>query len=157
MGKIQTKSSHGSRDANQMSSAKRLQHPGSIPGRSDIVSPLHRAAYKIVPGAPPRGSCSRNLKLTTHSYVKSRARIRGSLPPFPHALWRARGLTEQTDNYTCLFFTRWLLSSEHRKALSYSLLPDIRNSVFNTLRTGFLNCLNARSRGLTFRHRASSI
>ena len=29
--------------------------------------------------------------------------------------------------------------------------------VFNTLRTGLLNCLNARSRGLTFRHRASCI
>ena len=28
---------------------------------------------------------------------------------------------------------------------------------FNTLRTGLLNCLNARSGGLTFRHRASSI
>ena len=27
----------------------------------------------------------------------------------------------------------------------------------NTLRTGILNCLNARSRGLTFRHRASCI
>ena len=27
----------------------------------------------------------------------------------------------------------------------------------NTLRTGLLNCLNARSRGLTFRHRASSV
>jgi hypothetical protein len=27
----------------------------------------------------------------------------------------------------------------------------------NTVRTGFLNCLNARSRGLTFRHRASCI
>ena len=29
--------------------------------------------------------------------------------------------------------------------------------VVNTLRTGLLNCLNARSRGLNFRHRASSI
>jgi len=29
--------------------------------------------------------------------------------------------------------------------------------IFNTLRTELLNCLNARSRGLTFRHRASSI
>ena len=28
---------------------------------------------------------------------------------------------------------------------------------FNILRTGLLNCLNARSRGLTFRHRASCI
>ena len=28
---------------------------------------------------------------------------------------------------------------------------------FNTLRTGLLNCLNAHSRGLTFRHRASCI
>jgi hypothetical protein len=31
------------------------------------------------------------------------------------------------------------------------------NEVFNTLRTGLLNCLNARSRGLTFRHLASCI
>ena len=32
------------------------------------------------------------------------------------------------------------------------------NDVFvNTLRTGLLNCLNARPRGLTFRHRASCI
>ena len=30
-------------------------------------------------------------------------------------------------------------------------------TVLNTLRTGLLNCLNARSRGLTFRHRASCI
>ena len=29
--------------------------------------------------------------------------------------------------------------------------------LFNTLRTGLLNCLNARSRGLTFRHRTSCI
>ena len=29
--------------------------------------------------------------------------------------------------------------------------------LLNTLRTGLLNCLNARSRGLTFRHRASCI
>ena len=31
------------------------------------------------------------------------------------------------------------------------------NCEINTLRTGLLNCLNARSRGLTFRHRASCI
>ena len=88
MGKIQTTSSHGSRDANQMPSAKRPQHPSSIPGRSDIAFPLHRAAYKIVPGAPPRGARCRSVKLTTHLYVKSRVRIRGSLPPFPPAISR---------------------------------------------------------------------
>ena len=32
-----------------------------------------------------------------------------------------------------------------------------KKKTFNTLRTGLLNCLNARSRGLTFRHRASCI
>ena len=32
-----------------------------------------------------------------------------------------------------------------------------RQFVLNTLRTGLLNCLNARSRGLTFRHLASCI
>ena len=30
-------------------------------------------------------------------------------------------------------------------------------TAFNSLRTGLLNCLNARSRGLNFRHRASCI
>ena len=30
-------------------------------------------------------------------------------------------------------------------------------NIVNTLRTGLVNCLNARSRGLTFRHRASCI
>ena len=33
----------------------------------------------------------------------------------------------------------------------------VRGGILNTFRTGLLNCLNARSRGLTFRHRASCI
>ena len=33
----------------------------------------------------------------------------------------------------------------------------LHTEYLNTLRTGLLNCLNARSRGLTFRHRASCI
>ena len=37
------------------------------------------------------------------------------------------------------------------------LRENKRTNVLNTLRTGLLNCLNARSRGLTFRHRASCI
>ena len=51
--------------------------------------------------------------------------------------------------------------------LTNSLQIRIRNSIhsnnfltfknFNTLRTGLLNCLNARSRGLPFRHCASCI
>jgi len=40
-------------------------------------------------------------------------------------------------------------------ALCYS--TGLSLMCFNTLRTGLLNCLNARSRGLTFRHRASCI
>ena len=36
-------------------------------------------------------------------------------------------------------------------------LKTIEGIIFNTLRTGLLNCLNARSRGLTFRHCASCI
>ena len=37
------------------------------------------------------------------------------------------------------------------------LIAVLRHCYLNTLRTGLLNCLNARSRGLTFRHRASCI
>ena len=41
----------------------------------------------------------------------------------------------------------------------YPFVGNYRRNNFhiNTLRTGLLNCLNARSRGLTFRHRASCI
>ena len=37
------------------------------------------------------------------------------------------------------------------------VLLQMLSQHLNTLRTGLLNCLNARSRGLTFRHRASCI
>ena len=53
-----------------------------------------------------------------------------------------------------------LLQSEILK-MTLSQLPKSFKSVedmqLNTLRTGLLNCLNARSRGLTFRHRASCV
>jgi len=39
--------------------------------------------------------------------------------------FKALGLIDQTDNYTRLFSTRWWLSPEQRKALSYSVLSDI--------------------------------
>jgi len=39
----------------------------------------------------------------------------------------------------------------------FALILSPALSYINTLRTGILNCLNARSRGLTFRHRASCI
>jgi len=39
----------------------------------------------------------------------------------------------------------------------HCLQTAVLRVLFNTLRTGLLNCLNARSRGLTFRHRASCI
>ena len=41
------------------------------------------------------------------------------------------------------------------KVNGYSALKGELN--FNRLRKGLLNCLNARSRGLNFRHRASCI
>ena len=44
---------------------------------------------------------------------------------------------------------------------SESIKQNLKSSIIptelNILRTGLLNCLNARSRGLTFRHRASCI
>ena len=46
----------------------------------------------------------------------------------------------------------WSCHSTLTKIHEFSPPP---HTLFNTLRTGLLNCLNARSRGLTFRHRAS--
>ena len=42
-------------------------------------------------------------------------------------------------------------------AMVMCLTSSYFTNVLNTLRTGLLNCLNARSRGLTFRQRASCI
>ena len=39
----------------------------------------------------------------------------------------------------------------------YSERLYVCGELVNTLRTGLLNCLNARSRGLNFRHRASCV
>ena len=59
--------------------------------------------------------------------------------------------------FTCLF-TYSMEQSPSWKA-KYCRLEILLSPHFciNTLRTGLLNCLNARSRGLTFRHRASCI
>ena len=47
---------------------------------------------------------------------------------------------------------------EYFSYLGSRITNDARYTLdINTLRTGLLNCLNARSRGLTFRHRASCI
>jgi len=47
-----------------------------------------------------------------------------------------------------------LLNLFHVRIIQYMYHTNL---LLNTLRTGILNCLNARSRGLNFRHRASSI
>ena len=55
------------------------------------------------------------------------------------------------------------LGNPHKSRYYFILSPrKLQDSsvifvTLNTLRTGLLNCLNARSRGLTFRHRASCI
>ena len=65
-----------------------------------------------------------------------------------------RKLPIQSDKYQCridtILFSWWWA---HRGPKHVQK----RNKYINTLRTGLLNCLNARSRGLNFRHRASSI
>ena len=50
-----------------------------------------------------------------------------------------------------------LLLNFHTLATQKFATNSLQCDYFNTLWTGLLNCLNARSRGLTFRHRASCI
>ena len=54
---------------------------------------------------------------------------------------------------------RWLLRKDFLNLCAEQSLKDSDDTrcCINTLRTGLLNCWNARSRGLTFRHRASCI
>ena len=68
-------------------------------------------------------------------------------------------LLEVGEVRDCTVFLK-LLSTLGQKSLMGVLATkqiSTLNKFINTLRTGFLNCLNARSRGLTFRHRASCI
>ena len=46
---------------------------------------------------------------------------------------------------------------QSQRASKSNKVASVKELTLNTLRTGLLNCLNARSRGLTFRHRASCI
>ena len=60
------------------------------------------------------------------------------------------GIIEQVTDFKYLGYC----ISEHKSNLEDKLQTY---SKINTLKTGLLNCLNARSRGLIFRHRASCI
>ena len=53
--------------------------------------------------------------------------------------------------------TVWAVHSCSATVISHRCALSFGAAVINTLRMGLLNCLNARSRGLTFRHRASCI
>jgi hypothetical protein len=64
--------------------------------------------------------------------------------------------------WLCIFYGKPSQCHLHRKSLPHNALFWWRcitalSNYINTLRKRLLNCLNARSRGLTFRHRASSI
>jgi len=59
---------------------------------------------------------------------------------------------------TCIFCIILRVNTDHFPQFIYCTALYWTDTVFiNTLRTGLLNCLNAHSRGLTFRHHASSI
>ena len=64
--------------------------------------------------------------------------------------------TEWTLNYKP-WQNQWKILIHHNQACgSKQFFTTVGSCLsLNTLRTGLLNCLNARSRGLTFRHRAS--
>ena len=57
----------------------------------------------------------------------------------------------------CLILLSYRIVLDDNEAKLKLCLTNPSVIVFNTLGTGLLNCLNARSRGLTFRHRASCI
>jgi len=73
-----------------------------------------------------------------------------------HCIYTIRNI----NNYSTQEFKTRLSYESWDSIFGYNGNIDVDklfNSFLNTLRTGLLNCLNARSRGLTFRHRASCI
>ena len=72
------------------------------------------------------------------------------------ATWRCTPFKFTIDNENLFFLSK---SKWNMIVLLKNVKPTYLVSVlaFNTLRMGLLNCLNARSRGLTCRHRASCV
>jgi len=88
----------------------------------------------------------------THKEVSLYCRT-SNYPEFIHALFRE--VYRKINKQTLQLQNKFLRCIQ--KAYSCSPVIGGRSGKINTLRTGLLNCLNARSRGLIFRHRASCI
>ena len=96
-------------------------------------------------------SAQYNLKVSNHTWVNSVSQ--GSRKFVLHITFRT--LLRGSDTWV---FLSSLISSRRSTGIPQRYNRQHLSTVYvNTLRTGLLNCLNARSRGLTFRHRASCI
>ena len=105
-----------------------------------ISTPLH-LPVSISPKIRPYSTVS-SPPPTTKSSANFSARIICPVSKSPDA---------STDFFLKQSLYQWIASEGQVTIfMNYIYRP-------NTLRTGLLNCLNARSRGLTFRHRASCI
>ena len=138
------------------------QHPPSAPLKPTLT-PKQRLTEWVQDALSSRAiRWDRRVKTTTHLHLMSSLRRRGALPPLSHTPSYA-----QRQLYLICMCVTWILtpSEEYRNTnwLSVDKLDTQDGTtlrtpqLFNTLGTGLLNCLNARCRGLTFRHRASCI
>ena len=82
-----------------------------------------------------------------------------------HSAFAVKSLYKNNDSYVAArreFRKKFGIHRNSKVPSAHAIMTRVNNSeetgsTVNTLRTGLLNCLNARSRGLTFRHRASCI
>jgi len=98
----------------------------------------------------PHKSHYQHTVMPTHGLAKTFGRFLGSyLLNSPHSMSKA---------IKCFVYTLDILWVKLQGILlRFNIVSLSTYGPINTLRTGLLNCLNARSQGLTFRHRASCI
>ena len=75
----------------------------------------------------------------------------------PFAMFYSHSLPPQRRHSSALFISPRTPFSPSFSRTQYNSNTPCTVALFNTLRTGLLNCLNARSRALNFKHRASGI
>ena len=103
-----------------------------------------------VPGLFRGVKSGRGVTLPPHSLLVPWSRKVRAIPLLP--LWAVRAV-QSLSACTRVHFNFYRTLDEDQ----YASLIITRSFLLNTLRTGILNCLKARSRGLNFKHRASCI
>jgi len=135
-----------------------------------LVTATSRSGWLILPRSANGSGCPFVVMITvdcdvkiylwchTATYFRECCLNFQELVSKPHTVFRCVRKIAESSYYLCRLSVRPSVYPHGTTLLSLDGFSwNLTFVFFNTLKTGLLNCLDARSRGLTFRHRASCI